>query len=75
MDAVRLSRRLQRLEQHLGDAGCPACCDRRGGIVLVTSRRLQDGTRWRSRSSIEETVVETREDVDRLVAEGLYRPT
>lgn len=41
---MRLRRRLQRLEQQAVDAGCPACRDRRGRIVLRTAKRLPDGT-------------------------------
>jgi len=46
---MRLSSRLRRLELAAGgrDLGCPACRDRRGRIVLVTSQRLPDGTRAR----------------------------
>jgi hypothetical protein len=39
---VRLHSRLQRLGGR--NDGCPACRDRRGRIVIVTSRRLLDGT-------------------------------
>jgi hypothetical protein len=35
--------RLQRLERNTVDAGCPACHERRGRIVLLTARRLPDG--------------------------------
>jgi hypothetical protein len=43
---VRLSGRIQRLEQRLGarDDGCPACRGRRGRIVMNRARRLADGT-------------------------------
>ena len=41
---MSLRTRLRRLEQTQMDAGCPACCDRRGRIVLLTARRLPDGT-------------------------------
>ena len=81
------SRRLQRLEQSVGssDGGCPACRDRRGGIVIVTSRSLTDGNTeprgdWPAPCErcgeapeqiieIVEAVVETREDVARLAVE------
>jgi hypothetical protein len=87
---MRLSGRLQRLEQRLGDDGCPACRDRRGCFVMVTSRCLPDGTVAYPDEEpapcdqcgivpervieVVETVVETREDVARLTAEGRYRP-
>jgi hypothetical protein len=83
---VKLHTRLQRLEQRLREPGCPACRDRRGRIVLVTSRSLPDGRTelqgdWPApceRCSeapeqiieILEAMVETREDVARLAAEG-----
>ena len=41
---MSLRGRLQRLERTKIEAGCPACRDRRGRIVLVTARRLPDGT-------------------------------
>lgn len=41
---MNLRRRLQRLERNTVDAGCPACRDRRGRIVLLTTERLPDGT-------------------------------
>jgi hypothetical protein len=82
---VGLSSRLQRLEQRVGD-GCPACRDRRGRVVLVTSRSLPDGTVAYPEGEpgpcehcgvvpeqvieIVETVVETRQDLARLEAEA-----
>jgi hypothetical protein len=41
---MSLRTRLQPLERNTDDAGCPACRDRRGRIVLVTARQLPDGT-------------------------------
>jgi hypothetical protein len=41
---MSLRTRLQRLERNTADAGCPACRDRRGRIVLLTAERLPDGT-------------------------------
>jgi len=65
------------------------CRDRRGCIVLVTGRRQPDDTVAYPEGepapceqcgvvpeqviAIVETVVETREDLARLAAEGLYR--
>jgi hypothetical protein len=36
--------RLQYLEQRVPETGCPACRDRFGRVVLVTTRQLADGT-------------------------------
>jgi hypothetical protein len=41
---MSLRTRLQRLERHRVEEGCPACRDRRGRIVLWTAERLPDGT-------------------------------
>lgn len=41
---MSLRTRLQRLERHTVDAGCPACRDRRGRAVLLTARQLPDRT-------------------------------
>jgi hypothetical protein len=41
---MKLRTRLQRLERHAVDAGCPACRERRGLIVFLTAERLPDGT-------------------------------
>ena len=41
---MKLSNRLRRLEHRVGDPGCPACRDRRGRNVWVTSRRNPDGS-------------------------------
>jgi hypothetical protein len=41
---MKLSTRLQRLEQRVGEPGCPACRERRGFNVLVNARRMPDGT-------------------------------
>ena len=40
---MNLRARLQRLERNTVDAGCLACRDRRGRIVLLTAERLPDG--------------------------------
>jgi hypothetical protein len=87
---MRLSGRLHRLERRVGDTGCPACRDRRGRVVLVTSRSLPDGKTepqgdWpppcercgevpEQVVEIVETVVGTREDLIHLAAEGWHRP-
>jgi hypothetical protein len=82
---VRLHQRLKRLEVSVGpDPGCPICRDRRGRTVLVTSRRLPDGTTTQVAARpapcercrgvpervihIAYVVVETQEDVARLAA-------
>jgi hypothetical protein len=46
MDAVRLNRRLLRVEQQAGaaDPGCPDCRDRRGLTAAIICQRLPDGT-------------------------------
>jgi hypothetical protein len=41
---MRLRTRLQRLERNLVAAGCPACRDRRGLIVLRIVERFPDGS-------------------------------
>ena len=41
---MNLRARLQRLERTTVVAGCPACRERRGRTVLLTARRLPDGT-------------------------------
>ena len=41
---MKLRARLQRLERNTVAAGCPACRDRRGRIVLRTATPLPDGT-------------------------------
>lgn len=41
---MSLRTRLQRLERHLGNSGCPACRERCGLVVLLTARREPDGT-------------------------------
>jgi hypothetical protein len=41
---MNLRARLRRLERTTIDAGCPACRERRGWTVLLTARRLPDGT-------------------------------
>ena len=41
---MKLHARLRRLERTTVDAGCPACRERRGRIVLLTGQRLPDGT-------------------------------
>jgi hypothetical protein len=42
---MRLHHRLRRLEERLpAHVGCRACQDRRGRLVLVTSRREPDGS-------------------------------
>jgi hypothetical protein len=41
---MSLRTRLQRLERNTVAEGCPACRDRRGGIVWLTAERLADGT-------------------------------
>lgn len=40
---MNLSNRLQRLEQRIGDPGCPACRERRGQQVFVDVQRQTDG--------------------------------
>jgi hypothetical protein len=83
---MTINQRLRRLEQRVGDPGCPACRDRRGHTVMVRSRRLPDGTTLPLESEpgpcercgevaefiieIVETVVESRENVARRAAEG-----
>jgi hypothetical protein len=39
-----MHRRLQRLEENVPDAGCPACRDRRGQLVMVEAERRADGS-------------------------------
>lgn len=41
---MRLRQRVQRLERAAGARACPACQERRGHSVLVTSRQGIDGT-------------------------------
>jgi hypothetical protein len=41
---MSLRTRLQRLERNTADAGCPACRDRRGRIVLLRAEQQPDGT-------------------------------
>lgn len=41
---MSLRTRLQRLERHVVVAGCPACCDRRGQILVRVAEQLLDGT-------------------------------
>jgi hypothetical protein len=41
---ISLRTRLQRLEQNVVDAGCPACCDRRGQTLVRVAEPLADGT-------------------------------
>ena len=41
---MKLHARLRRLERTTVDADCPACRERRGWTVLLTARRLPDGT-------------------------------
>jgi hypothetical protein len=40
---MRIAARVARLERHPG-AGCPACRDRRGDLVLHVRRQKTDGT-------------------------------
>ena len=40
---MRLYQRLQRLEQQVGDRGCPECRQRRGRTALLLAERLPDG--------------------------------
>ena len=41
---MRLHKRLQRLEQRVGDGDCLACRHRRGRTALLMAERLLDGT-------------------------------
>jgi hypothetical protein len=41
---MKLRARLERLEERIPPVRCPACHDRAGRIVIVTMRRLADGT-------------------------------
>jgi hypothetical protein len=41
---MSLRTRLQRLEQSIVDAGCLACRDRRGRIMLLTAEQQPDST-------------------------------
>jgi hypothetical protein len=41
---MSLRTRLQRLERNTADAGCPACRDRRGRIVLLRAEQQPGGT-------------------------------
>jgi hypothetical protein len=88
---MRLRGRLKRLERGLAaDAGCTACRDRRGLVVLVGARQLADGSVVEEEDGpaacarcgevpeqvlqIVEVVVEGWEDVARLKEAGLLRP-
>jgi hypothetical protein len=87
----KLNTRLQRLEQRVGEPGCPACRDRRGFHVMVTAERLPDGTLTYPNDDMPKPcekcgeipeaitiimhVVKTREDMARQAAADLFRPT
>ena len=41
---MKIYQRLLRLEQRVGDRGCPVCRHRRGRTALLVAERLPDGT-------------------------------
>ncbi len=81
---MRMRARLVRLERTAGAAGCPACRDRRGRVVLHCGREQRDGSvRFESPEpmpcprcgevpeevvEVVEVVIEAREDLARWEA-------